>query len=77
MSYSDVPYIVITIYDWVLLLPREIQMFIAGDAKPLAASLYFATRYSSLLGSVFGAGIYYSIYYGSLSVKVHSHSQLL
>ena len=52
-------------------------MFIAGDAKPLAASLYFATRYSSLLSSVFGAGIYYSIYYGSLSVKVHSHNQLL
>lgn len=37
------------LYDWVVTLPREAQLFWAGKARPLPAMLYFANRYLNML----------------------------
>ena len=38
----------LSVYDWVLTLPREIQMVWLGRAKSVSAALYLSNRYFTL-----------------------------
>ncbi|KIK54908.1 hypothetical protein GYMLUDRAFT_48294 [Collybiopsis luxurians FD-317 M1] len=50
---------VILIYDWLLTLDREIELFWKRDCKRLPAILFFVNRYLSLLGAVPTSVIYF------------------
>ena len=39
-------------YDWMLTLPREIELFWSGKARLLSAALYFSTKYMNVLAQV-------------------------
>ncbi|TBU53342.1 hypothetical protein BD310DRAFT_993039 [Dichomitus squalens] len=40
------------LYDWVISLPREMELFINTDARPLSACLYFANKYTNIVSQV-------------------------
>ena len=65
------------LYDWLLSLPREVHLFITGNARPLSAGLYFMNRYASLFNITFATAIYFAIYCDWLSAEVLFLSSLL
>ena len=42
----------LVLYDWAVTLPREIQLFWTGKARPLSAILYFSNKYLNLLSQI-------------------------
>ena len=42
-------YLVFVMYDWIVTLPREVQLFWTGKARSLSAILYFSTKYFNVL----------------------------
>ena len=49
-TYAIVAFVV---YDWVVTLPREVQLFWTRKARPLSAALYFLNRYLNILTQLF------------------------
>ena len=39
-------------YDWLVTLSREVDLFWTGNARPLSTTLYFANKYLNLLSYV-------------------------
>ncbi|PIL34326.1 hypothetical protein GSI_03101 [Ganoderma sinense ZZ0214-1] len=48
-GYCGVAVTALVVYDWVVTLPRELQLFWTGKARPLSAILYFSNKYLNLL----------------------------
>ena len=48
-TLTRLPSTVLLLYDWVIALPREVQMFWMGSPGALSATLYFTNRSVSLL----------------------------
>ena len=42
-------------YDWLVTLSREVDLFWTGKARPLSAALYFANRYLNIVPYVMTA----------------------
>ncbi|KIK54901.1 hypothetical protein GYMLUDRAFT_249092 [Collybiopsis luxurians FD-317 M1] len=57
--YAWVVQIVILIYDWLITLDREVELFWKHDRKRLPAILFFVNRYLSLLGSIPTSVLYF------------------
>ncbi|KAI1788580.1 hypothetical protein LXA43DRAFT_1063459 [Ganoderma leucocontextum] len=62
----------LVVYDWILTLSREVQLFWTGKTRPLSALLYFTNRYLNLLSIVMGI-----LWYAPMSDKLSSHQQVL
>ena len=43
---------VLVVYDWMLTLPREIELFWTGKTRSVSAALYFSTKYLNVLAQV-------------------------
>ncbi|KIK54909.1 hypothetical protein GYMLUDRAFT_48296 [Collybiopsis luxurians FD-317 M1] len=57
--YVWVIQVVILIYDWLITLDREVELFWKRDRKRLPAILFFVNRYLSLLGAVPTSMLYF------------------
>lgn len=44
--------IAMVLYDWILSLPRESQLFIMGNVRPLSAWLYFVNKYTNIINQL-------------------------
>ncbi|TBU22101.1 hypothetical protein BD311DRAFT_770977 [Dichomitus squalens] len=52
VNYGLIAIAVMVLYDWVISLPREMELFINTDARPLSACLYFANKYTNIVSQV-------------------------
>nr|VWO96140.1 Cytochrome P450 monooxygenase CYP52X1 [Ganoderma boninense] len=65
-GYCGVAVTALIVYDWVVTLPRELQLFWTGKARPLSSILYFTNKYLNLLAQVINL-----VEYGPISDELH------
>ena len=56
-------------YDWVVSLPREVDLFITHKSKPLSTGLYLVNKYTNI-----GSQVVQMVAYAPLSPEVCLHS---